>query len=557
MTPPATPQASCPEFSDRDTESDPLSRKTTPERGDNESTATSGDNDNFPDGASFSLGNQVESADQPVEVEVQDSTCLVTQSPVPHSSIKPTSIKSIISVPDNSSCKTITVAAAATTVVDSGTSASPTLDTTDTISKSSTAAPRHANRESIATVSTTFAAEDAAVTGPSTSAAVKTTSAAIKTTSAAVKTTSAAVKATSADVKATSAAVKTTSADVKATSVAVKATSAAVKTSAVVKATRIAVKTTALVANAPVTAPTPNPASSSMSSSQPSTVTDNINTCSHMTLKQDELKFEIRNYFEKLFQVTKNNNENKEKDLKRIRSSIQGIDGRITDQRRISWIKRGYLYIMDYKRSAEEEAQHLAFKIGHTNRGNQRFDAYRNCDVQGKTDSDDFCYPMAIFPWNNDPREYNANDVVPFIWLFEKIIHCLYREENYNKIVGKFTCTQARCKSGNHKEVYALPLNGQTRRRAIRFHRKRILSDMSVWKPFLMSLGDDSSIHYALRHALPPGDEFQQGYQIPIRPLPAHTIVRSERQKQPSPRQKQPSSEYFPKREDHEPWRLQ
>ncbi|KAK3847343.1 MAG: hypothetical protein J3R72DRAFT_431187, partial [Linnemannia gamsii] len=278
-----------------------------------------------------------------------------------------------------------------------------------------------------------------------------------------------------------------------------------------------------------------------MSSSQPSTVTDTINTCSHSdgqcyrrvlttskspyllchqhcehggefvfnndhisillvsdfevlarrysSEKQDELKFEILNYFEKLFQVTKNNNENKEKDLKRIRSSIQGIDGRITDQRRISWIKRGYLYIMDYKRSAKEEAQHLAFKIGHTNRGIQRFDAYRNCDVQGKTDSDDFCYPMAIFPWNNDPRESKANDVVPFIWLFEKIIHCLYREENYNKIVGKFTCTQTSCKSGNHKEVYALPLNGQTRRRAIRFHRKRILSDMSVWKPFLMSLG--------------------------------------------------------------------
>ncbi|KAG0278593.1 hypothetical protein BGZ95_003633 [Linnemannia exigua] len=196
LTPPATPQASGPEFSDKDTLSDPLSRQTTPERddddsiatperGDNGSTATSDDDDNFLEGAGLSLGNQVDPVNQLVELEVQASPCLDTQGSTSHPSTEFTSTKSDISIHDDPPYKTTTTtaAAAAATVIDSGTSGSSSLETTNTVSKSIATALSQAKNETITTVSSTFANEDTASTESPISAATESSiSAAVETT---------------------------------------------------------------------------------------------------------------------------------------------------------------------------------------------------------------------------------------------------------------------------------------------------------------------------------------------------------------------------------------
>ncbi|KAK5822679.1 hypothetical protein F5H01DRAFT_410924 [Linnemannia elongata] len=221
---------------------------------------------------------------------------------------------------------------------------------------------------------------------------------------------------------------------------------------------------------------------------------------------QDELLDLIQKYWQTLFQKRKV-----------TEKSLSGLGMSTTN---LLYVKKGFLYIIRYFCNQKEEKEYLALKMGHTTGGNRFVQYHRECDVRGKVTrpkkatqgrkvtrgrkvtSGSYCRPVAIFPASNKPTEKEAREVIPFIWLFEKIIHCIYRDSNYNKVVGKFECENSNCKVKNHEEVHALPRNGWTVKYAVKFYQKSIVANMEVWLPFLQSLSDDESLIYALQKTL-------------------------------------------------------
>ncbi|KAG0287307.1 hypothetical protein BGZ96_008784 [Linnemannia gamsii] len=207
--------------------------------------------------------------------------------------------------------------------------------------------------------------------------------------------------------------------------------------------------------------------------------------------KRRELQDLIEIHFQKMFQ-SRNIMEN----------SIGGLNNTITDSRKLIWIKRGFLYVMDYIRDPEEEEENLALKIGSTTGGKRFRDYFKYCEVRGKDSSGKFCHPVAIFPSGNNPADKGAKKVLPFIWLFEKIIHCIYKEVNYNTLIGPFKCKNKRCTVKNHKEVHTLSLLHKSRQKSLEHYRVKILANMGVWSPFLKVLEDKESLINAFQNTL-------------------------------------------------------